>query len=194
MTQQCELVDIEAAFPALLIDLKYASADNITGKPIYREARCLLHPDAAAALEKSIHIAALAGFRVVVYDAYRPQQAQSLLWQACPDPEYVVAVDIGSNHSRGTAIDVTLMDEQGRILDMGAGFDEMHERSHPYHPSVPAAAQRNRLLLNAIMFGGGFVGIDSEWWHFELPAAARYPLLDDLFGCFTPKTITTPSL
>lgn len=191
MTQPYELVELDAVFPTLCIDLKYASADNITGAPLYREARCLLHPDAAQALSKSIHIAALAGLRLMVYDAYRPQQAQALLWQACPNPEYVVAVDIGSNHSRGTAIDLTLMDEQGRILDMGAGFDEMHDRSHAYHPSVPPAAQRNRLLLNAIMYGGGFVGIESEWWHFELPNAASYPLLNDLFGCYAPKTITT---
>ena len=79
---------------------------------------------------------------------------------------------------------VTLRDEHGNILDMGAGFDEMHERSHAYHPSVPPAAQRNRLLLNAIMTGGGFVGISSEWWHFELPQAASYPLLADQFTCF----------
>jgi hypothetical protein len=70
----------------------------------------------------------------VVYDAYRPQQAQAQLWDACPNPEYVVDVAIGSNHSRGTAIDVTLMDEHDNLLDMGAGFDEMHDRSHPYHP------------------------------------------------------------
>lgn len=101
-----------------------------------------------------------------------------------PDPQYVVDVTVGSNHSRGTAIDLTLRDEHGNILDMGAGFDEMHERSHAYHPSVPPAAQRNRLLLNAIMTGGGFVGISSEWWHFELPCAASYPLLADQFSCF----------
>lgn len=76
------------------------------------------------------------------------------------------------------------MDEQNTVLDMGAGFDEMHDRSHAWHPSVPPHAQRNRLLLNAIMSGGGFVGISSEWWHFELPNAASYPLLDDRFACF----------
>ena len=117
-------------------------------------------------------------------------QEQAQLWEACPNTEYVVDVAIGSNHSRGTAIDVTLMDEHNVVLDMGAGFDEMHDRSHPYHPSVPPHAQRNRLLLNAIMFGGGFVGIGSEWWHFELPNAASYPLLDDRFACF-PLTHTS---
>lgn len=191
MSELPELVDLSVIFPSLHIDLKYATADNITGAPIYREARCLLHTDAVTALAKSISIAQLAGLKLVVYDAYRPQQAQAVLWNACPDPQYVVDVAIGSNHSRGTAIDVTLMDVRGNLLDMGAGFDEMHDRSHAWHPSVPPAAQRNRLLLNAIMFGGGFVGITSEWWHFELPDAARYPLLDDQIDCYTVTSITT---
>ena len=191
MSELPELVDLSVIFPSLHIDRKYATADNITGAPIYREARCLLHREAVTALAKSISIAQLAGLKLVVYDAYRPQQAQALLWNACPDPQYVVDVAIGSNHSRGTAIDVTLMDERGNVLDMGADFDEMHDRSHAWHPSVPPAAQRNRLLLNAIMFGGGFVGINSEWWHFELPDAARYPLLDDQIACFPVPPITT---
>ncbi|MFV9374646.1 D-alanyl-D-alanine dipeptidase [Citrobacter portucalensis] len=191
MSELPELVDLSVIFPSLHIDLKYATADNITGAPIYREARCLLHTEAVTALAKSISIAQLAGLQLVVYDAYRPQQAQAILWNACPDPQYVVDVAIGSNHSRGTAIDVTLMDDRGHLLDMGAGFDEMHDRSHAWHPSVPPAAQRNRLLLNAIMFGGGFVGINSEWWHFELPDAARYPLLDDQINCYTVTPITT---
>lgn len=187
MMQQSQLVDIAAQHPTLAIDLKYATADNITGQPIYSEARCLLHPAAAEALAKSIEIARLAGLALQVLDAYRPQKAQEYLWQACPDPAYVVPVNIGSNHSRGTAIDVTLLDRQGNALDMGTGFDEMDVRSHPYHPDVASDAQRNRLLLNAIMFGGGFVGISSEWWHFELPDAATYPLLHDVFSCVTPS-------
>ncbi|CAB5553255.1 D-alanyl-D-alanine dipeptidase [Citrobacter youngae] len=191
MSDTPELVDLSVIFPSLHIDLKYATADNITGAPIYQEARCLLHSEAVTALAKSISIAQLAGLSLVVYDAYRPQQAQAILWNACPDPQYVVDVAIGSNHSRGTAIDVTLMDARGNVLDMGAGFDEMHDRSHAWHPSVPPAAQRNRLLLNAIMFGGGFVGINNEWWHFELPNAARYPLLDDQISCYTVTSITT---
>ncbi|MFP1454532.1 D-alanyl-D-alanine dipeptidase [Escherichia coli] len=184
MPDTTELVDLAVIFPIWRSNRKYACADNITGKAIYQQARCLLHKDAITALAKDQHRPAV---RVTTGDlrcVYRPQQAQAMLWQACPDPQYVVDVTVGSNHSRGTAIDLTLRDEHGNILDMGAGFDEMHERSHAYHPSVPPAAQRNRLLLNAIMTGGGFVGISSEWWHFELPQAASYPLLADQFSCF----------
>ena len=179
------LVDIAEAFPQLAIDLKYATADNLTGQPIYRDARCLLHVDAARALAKSIGIANVAGYSLLILDAYRPPAAQAILWQACPHQDYVAPLTRGSNHSRGTAVDVTLIDERGEIVDMGTGFDEMSEHSHPYHPAVPVQAQRNRLMLNAIMLGGGFTGIATEWWHFELPGAESYPVIDGLFGCYS---------
>jgi len=178
-------VDIAEAFPQSAIDLKYATADNLTGQPIYRDARCLLHVDAARALAKSIDIANVAGYSLLILDAYRPPAAQAILWQACPNQDYVAPLTRGSNHSRGTAVDVTLIDEQGEIVDMGTGFDEMSEHSHPYHPAVPVQAQRNRLMLNAIMLGGGFTGIASEWWHFELPGSETYPLIDGVFGCYS---------
>lgn len=179
------LVDIAEAFPQSAIDLKYATADNLTGQPIYRYARCLLHADAAKALAKSIGIANVAGYSLLILDAYRPPAAQAILWQACPNQDYVAPLTRGSNHSRGTAVDVTLIDEQGEIVDMGTGFDEMSEHSHPYHPAVPVHAQRNRLMLNAIMLGGGFTGIATEWWHFELPGSENYPLIDGVFGCYS---------
>lgn len=179
------LVDIAEAFPQSAIDLKYATADNLTGQPIYRDARCLLHADAAKALAKSIDIANVAGYSLLILDAYRPPAAQAILWQACPHQDYVAPLTRGSNHSRGTAVDVTLIDEQGEIVDMGTGFDEMSEHSHPYHPAVPVHAQRNRLMLNAIMLGGGFTGIATEWWHFELPGSESYTLIDDVFGCYS---------
>lgn len=185
---EIHLIDIATSLPQVKIDLKYATADNITGQPIYCEHRCLLHPDAAAALARCVHIAAIAGFTLLIYDAYRPQKAQMNLWQSCPNPDYVIPVSQGSNHSRGTAVDVTLIDELGNIVDMGSGFDEMHERSHPWHSSVPAQALRNRLMLSAIMLEGGFKGIATEWWHFELPQAASYPLLTDFFDCYPPQS------
>lgn len=188
------LVDIAEAFPQSAIDLKYATADNLTGQPIYRDARCLLHADAARALAKSIDIANVAGYSLLILDAYRPPAAQAILWQACPNQDYVAPLTRGSNHSRGTAVDVTLIDEQGEIVDMGTGFDEMSEHSHPYHPAVPVQAQRNRLMLNAIMLGGGFTGIASEWWHFELPGSETYPLIDGVFGCYSSSQAENISL
>lgn len=185
MSDNVTLMDLAEVFPGLSIELKYAGADNLTGQPIYRESRCLLHPDAVRGLTRCLHAARLAGLSLKVFDAYRPQQAQALLWLACPDPQYVTSTHTGSHHSRGVAIDVTLLDAGGAALDMGTGFDEMSERSHPFYPDFPPEVQRNRLLLNAVMAAGGFCGIASEWWHFELPNAGDYPLLADRFGCFS---------
>ncbi|WP_213991218.1 D-alanyl-D-alanine dipeptidase [Sodalis sp. dw_96] len=184
MSEDIELIDISRSLPAVEIDLKYATADNITGRAIYRENRCLLHPDAARALARSVEVASMAGLTLILYDAYRPRVAQQYLWDACPDPRYVMDVNLGSHHSRGVAVDVAL--REGPVLDMGSGFDEMTPRSQPFFPGLPVTAQRHRLLLNAIMAAGGFRGITSEWWHFELPDAAGYPLLTDRFGCYPP--------
>lgn len=154
-----KLINLATCFPALHFDMKYATADNITGRVLYPTALSLLHADAVIMLKKSVDIASLAGFTLVIFDAYRPPEAHALLWEACPDPQYVADVALGSNHCRGTAIDVTLMDKQGTYLDMGTGFDDMTESSHAWHPSVLPAAQRNRLMLNAIMASGGFSGL-----------------------------------
>jgi D-alanyl-D-alanine dipeptidase len=77
------------------------------------------------------------------------------------------------------AVDLTLIDADGQPLDMGTGFDDMRELSHQFFPDLPVAVQRNRLLLLGIMLSAGFRHIDSEWWHYELPDAEDYPLIDD---------------
>lgn len=138
MSDTTELVDLAVIFPDLEIELKYACADNITGKAIYQQARCLLHKDAITALAKSISIAQLSGLQLVIYDAYRPQQAQAMLWQACPDPQYVVDVTVGSNHSRGTAIDLTLRDEHGNITSSIWAQGSMKCTSAPMPITLPS--------------------------------------------------------
>ncbi len=181
------LVDITTLLPEAVIDMKYATADNLTGHVVYCENRCLLHPDAATALVRCFEVARLAGFTLKIFDAYRPKQAQKVFWAVLPNADYVADISIGSHHSRGVAVDLTLLDEQGSELDMGAGFDEMNERSHPFYPHLPVDIQRNRLLLNAVMAAGGFIGMPTEWWHFELPDSISYPLLDDIFDCYPSK-------
>ena len=105
------LVEIDAQRHQLEIDLVYASADNLAGQVIYRNARCLLHKDAAACLYKASQLARMAGLGLRIYDAYRPAYAQQLLWQALPNPDYVRDPRLGSHHTRGVAVDLTLVDE-----------------------------------------------------------------------------------
>lgn len=161
------------------IDLVYATDRNLTGKPIYRAAHCLLLEPAEAALRRAVTIAAGAGFALRIFDAYRPPRAQQALWDFLPDPTYIADVKLGSNHSRGTAIDLTLLDADGAALDMGTGFDDMTAASAHFAAGLSRTVQRNRLLLLGIMAAAGFRHIPSEWWHYELPGSRALPLIDD---------------
>lgn len=173
------LVEIDAQRHQLQIDLVYASADNLAGQVIYRNARCLLHEDAAACLYKASQLARMAGLGLRIYDAYRPAYAQQLLWQALPNPDYVRDPRLGSHHTRGVAVDLTLVDETGQPLDMGTAFDAMEPKSHQFYSDLPPQVQRNRLLLLGIMLSAGFEAIPTEWWHYELPNAEDFPLIQE---------------
>ena len=171
------LVSISAATHGVLLELAYATANNVAGRIIYARALCLLHRDAEVCLRRAVVLAAQSGFRLKIFDAFRPQEAQLILWQTAPDRAYVADPQVGSNHTRGTALDLTLVDSTGAELDMGSGFDEMSQLSHHFNTAVSALAQANRQLLLSIMEGAGFVHIAHEWWHYALPEPSRYPLL-----------------
>jgi len=173
------LVLVEAPDYPVDIELLYATSNNFLGMPVYdADARCMLHRDAAACLRRAALAARRSGFTLKVFDAYRPPAAQEVLWRLCPDPAYVADPKIGSNHSRGVAVDVTLLDEHGQALDMGTGFDEMREQSHHDRDDLPVSAQRNRGMLLGIMLQAGFASLPTEWWHYQLPNAPEYPLID----------------
>ncbi|RQQ16116.1 D-alanyl-D-alanine dipeptidase [Burkholderia stagnalis] len=173
------LVEITARTHDVEIDLVYATERNLTGKAIYRRAHCLLLEPAEAALRRAAEVAAQAGLRLRIYDAYRPPQAQQVLWDFLPDPNFVADLGRGSNHSRGTALDLTLAGANGDVLDMGTGFDEMVAASGHFHAGLPADVQRNRLLLLGVMHAAGFAHIASEWWHYELPGSHALPQIDN---------------
>ncbi|WP_311515422.1 D-alanyl-D-alanine dipeptidase [Oligella urethralis] len=173
------LVEITEAEFGVKLELVYATRNNLTNERIYQDAVCAIHRDVAPLVKKAAEHAQRAGYTLLIYDGYRPPAAQAKLWQALPDPMYIVPPEIGSNHSRGTAIDVTLIDNQsGQVLDMGTGFDDMSHRSHHDVAELSLEVQRNRLILLAIMLHAGFKEIESEWWHYELPDASSYPLIE----------------
>lgn len=172
-----DLVDLSGT-PGLHIALAYATPDNFASRVVYAEgARCALRPEAAECLHRAIRNAQRAGYTLHVFDAYRPEAAQRLFWSKLPDARYVADPAVGSNHTRGVAIDLTLLDETGKPLDMGTGFDAMCEQSHHDRDDIPLIAQRNRAMLLGIMLHAGFTTIPTEWWHYQLPEAGRYPLI-----------------
>ncbi|OIP18383.1 MAG: D-alanyl-D-alanine dipeptidase [Comamonadaceae bacterium CG_4_9_14_3_um_filter_60_33] len=164
---------------AIDVDLRYAGPDNFTGKTIYDHAVAYLHQDALAALVRAAELAAAQGLRLRVLDAYRPSAAQWRLWTALPDPRFVADPRVGSVHTRGVAVDLTLCDASGAPLDMGTAFDEMTELSFHGATNIADVAQRNRGLLLALMTQAGWTHHPYEWWHYNLPEPTRYPLLSD---------------
>jgi D-alanyl-D-alanine dipeptidase len=183
---RCELLHEHPDFQRLSsingieIDLRYVGENNFFGVDLYGELDCAwLHKEAASALN-----AAAAwldqhhpGYKIRVYDALRPHRVQVMLWQhleGTPLRTYVADPAIGSIHSFGMAVDVTVIDPAGNPLDMGSGFDELNEKSHPNLETemlasgkITAAQVANREILRQAMLQNGFYGIRSEWWHFN---------------------------
>jgi D-alanyl-D-alanine dipeptidase len=172
------MVEITAKDFDVEIALAYATPDNITGKPIYTRAACYLHADAAEKMKTAVALAAPLGLRFKIFDAYRPSEAQWKLWEAFPSEEFVANPNRGSPHTRGVAVDLTLIDATGKELDMGTGFDEMRPISHHARTDIPVAAQQNRFTLMGIMSAAGWDFYKNEWWHYQLFKSRDYPLID----------------
>lgn len=182
----CEDIAAHPDFRSLLgiagidIDLRYASPDNFVGRPLYGGLDCnFLRKEAAAALESAVAwlTKMRPGYRLLVLDALRPQRAQEALWSelaGTPLERYLANPERGSIHSFGMALDVTLLDRQGRECDMGTPFDDMSELSHPEFEAqelalgrLSAAQLRERGWLRAALAQAGFQSISTEWWHFD---------------------------
>jgi len=174
-----KIVEISEAQHRVAIALAYATAQNLTGAPIYRNAICYLNEEAAALLERAVALAEPLGLRLKIFDALRPSEAQWILWNAKPDPDFLADPRRGSPHSRGAAIDLTLIDGSGAALDMGTHFDAFTPLSHHGTTAIPVEAQRNRLLLLGLMSSAGWDFYRNEWWHYQLFDPRRFPVLND---------------
>ena len=173
------LVEIKTPDFDVDIDIAYATNNNFTGAPVYKRPACYLHPAAAAAQARACELAAQLGYRFCVFDAYRPAEAQWALWRHTPDPDFIAIPWRGSPHSRGVAIDLTLVDGEGQHLEMGTGFDEFTLLSHHGNTEISVQAQKNRHLLMGIMTTAGWDFFRNEWWHYQLFDARQYPVLKD---------------
>ncbi len=164
----------------IAIALRYATPDNFVGRDLYGPFDCAwLHRDAALALEQVVGWLARTrpGATLLVLDALRPQRVQQQLWDALDGSGlrmYLADPARGSIHSFGMALDVTILDEAGRELDMGTAFDDLSERSHPAlegallaRGALSTGQIGHRQLLRDAMTQAGFRGINSEWWHFD---------------------------
>jgi D-alanyl-D-alanine dipeptidase len=184
---RCEDIASNSEFRALAtiagaaVDLRYAGTNNFVGRDLYGSLDCAwLHHLAATGLQQAATLLEreAPGHRLLVLDALRPHRVQIELWDFLEGTDlrqYVADPARGSIHSFGMAVDATIIDAQGRELDMGTGYDEMTELSHPVLEArhlasgeLKADQLRHRQLLRRVLGAGGFRGIDNEWWHFEM--------------------------
>ncbi len=163
----------------LKIELVYATDHNFTNHIIYLNNPCFLHAEAYTKFMHAFELAQAMGYGFKIFDAFRPTEAQWKLWEFCPNPDYVADPHKGSPHSRGIAIDLTLIDQNSQELDMGTPFDSFDETSHHGRVDISSEAQKNRFILSGIMTIAGFDFYKNEWWHYQLFNTQNYPLLSD---------------
>lgn len=160
--------------PGLVLEIRYATEQNITGKKIYADKRAWLREETIRKLAQVARELEEKGYRLVLWDGWRPASAQKALWAAKPDGRFLTPPNRISRHSRGTSVDVSLADRNGKILEMPSDHDEFTDRADEDFSDVPKeVAQRARLLRKA-MFRAGFSGVPDEWWHYDLRDWASY--------------------
>jgi D-alanyl-D-alanine dipeptidase len=175
------LVDVSVAIPDAILDLRYATSNNLTGHPLYPAgARCLLRPEVAARLARAAERLRTQGFRLRLFDCYRPQAAQRALFERYPLPGYVADPSRGgSHHSRGAAVDLGLSAADGREVDLPTDFDDFGPRARSAAlEGVAPSARAHREALRKAMLAEGFEPSRLEWWHYSAPEAHGAPLLD----------------
>lgn len=178
-----DLVDLATAIPGIHLDLRYATANNFTGHPLYPVARGFLLKQPAQALARVQASLGAQGYSLLIYDAYRPWQVTRRLWDAASPEDrrkgFVADPATGSRHNRGCAVDTGLYDiASGKEVPMPTGFDDFSPRAHARWKGASAATARTRDLLRQAMEAEGYRVLEHEWWHFNYTACDRQPILD----------------
>jgi D-alanyl-D-alanine dipeptidase len=176
-------VEVVKLDPTIRLDVRYATADNFTGRPIYTQARAFLQRPAAEALVRANLSLREQGYGIVIFDAYRPWSVTKALWEAASPSDrengFVADPREGSKHNRGCAVDVSLFAlDTGSEVEMPSGFDEFSERAFPAYPGGSPESRRLRDLLRQAMEAEGFDVSNEEWWHFNYRDWRQYRLMD----------------
>ena len=174
------MVDIRSYLPSVILDLRYASANNFMHKKLYPATNTTyVRLPAAKALQQVQTELNKIGVGLKIFDAYRPYSVTEKMWAPVKDERYVADPAKGSGHNRGAAVDLTLINvKTNHELDMGTGFDNFSDTAHHAFTSLPKEILQNRTLLKNTMEKNGFKSFDTEWWHYSLPNVKDFELLD----------------
>lgn len=174
-----ELINLAVAIPGIILDIRYATANNFTGEVIYNLPRAYARKPVAEALKKAQEEFSKHGVGIKVYDAYRPYSATVKFYEVYRDTTYVASPYKGSRHNRGCAIDMTLVDlKTGEELKMPTEYDSFKKEAWPTAPVKDPLIKKNRDLIIAVMHKHGFKVNASEWWHFDFNGWQRFEVMD----------------
>jgi D-alanyl-D-alanine dipeptidase len=176
-----DLVELITLDPSIKLDIRYATANNFLGAPMYSSARAFMQRSAAEAVVRAHRSLAAYGYGILIHDAYRPWYVTKMFWEATsgPDREFVANPAEGSKHNRGAAVDLTLYDRAtGRPIRMTGGYDEFSHRSYADYPGGTALERWHRDLLRRALEAQGFTVNPSEWWHFDFHGWRDFPILN----------------
>lgn len=163
-----DFVRISDCIPGIRIDLRYAGENNFTGQAVYRFSGAWLRFGTVRKLAAAQEALSGRGYSLLVWDAFRPAEAQFRLWEICPNPVYVANPERGfSSHSRGNTVDLTLTLADGTPVEMPTGFDDFSPLANRDYGDVPEPAASNARLLESVMAECGFQPYFGEWWHFS---------------------------
>ena len=172
------LVDIRTVNRNISLDIRYATANNFLKQKMYPIAKCALRNSVAQKLALVQTDLEKIGLGLKVYDCYRPFSVTKQMWEVMPDPRYVANPARGSRHNRGAAVDLTLVDRTGKELEMPTPYDDFTEKAHRNYQGGSAESRKNRQLLEDAMKKQGFIGITTEWWHFDSEDWEKFAILD----------------
>lgn len=166
-----------------VFEMKYATSDNFLKESVYPCAECFLQAKTIKHLLEANKEFMAMGYRIKIYDCYRPKSIQRKMWKIVPDANYVANPKKGSIHNRGGAVDITLVDSLGVELDMGTKFDFFGEEASHNYLNLPENILKNRLLLKEIMLKNNFKSFDSEWWHYNLKGSNKDKIYNLKWKC-----------
>ncbi|MFA6075968.1 MAG: M15 family metallopeptidase [Negativicutes bacterium] len=180
MPDKFDLVRLDEFDNRLTFDIRYATADNFLNKVLYPCAIAVARRGTADKLKIAADYIERLGFRFKIWDAYRPVAVHNLFWEVLPDSDYIAnPATGGSKHSRGCAIDLTLIDTDGNELEMPTVFDDVtYNAGRKHAETLPLHIRENLAVLTDAMESAGFESIDSEWWHYCDSEWREYPALD----------------
>ena len=178
-----EIVYLKDFIPGITLDIRYATANNLMHRPMYRTPAAFLRLPAAQALLAIEQQLRPMGYGLKVYDGYRPYKVTVAFYEAYRDTTFVASPYTGSRHNRGCAVDLTLIDlKTGRELFMPTAYDAFTKQaSATWTEGLSEEALKNRKLLQDVMLQHGFVIYPSEWWHFDFAGWQNYPVMDISF-------------